>query len=742
MSPKKTPKEPDSSAEEKAIEERVKQMLDPSIPDKKPKKAPFEVIKDEPTDTAPETAPEVSDEALKAPIKIALKDDFDDKPDGESKDESTTEPENSTPPEADESEETEPESSDQKEEPASKETAPETEDQPENDDQAKTQAENDDDVAIQLDDEDNPNLKTVAEASAGESSTQAAETPSDDTGETDEAVKDIQAKDSDELLKAQDEEVAIAFDDEKPGLKTKLANFFRGWWNNKWARYITIILLVLGLVAAIALPISRYFLLNLVGVRSSASITVLDESTRQPLRNVEVTLRGQSETTDENGFVELNQLKLGKTELVIERRAFAPIVETITIGWGSNPLESVNLRPVGVQYAFDVTDFLSDEPIEKAEAISGEYSAYSDEEGYILLTVDDTSIESIEVSIEHPEYSEEQVTITANDDTEQDIAMVPARKHVFVSNRSGTYDVYKIDADGQNEELILEGTGSERDDIVVVPHPDREMVAVVSTRNNIRNDDGFLMSTLSVIDIETGEVDEAAEAERIQIVGWHDDHLVYVRIAAGASAANPSRHRIIGFNYDTLNYSELARSNYFNDVSMLGERVYYAPSSAYQSESVKLQSIRADGSDNQTVLDKEVWAIFRSDYEKVTLSASQEWYDYDFSNGELDQLDGEPADPRSRVYADNPDGTHSAWIDRRDGQGVLLVRDIEEGNEDTLLTMPGLRTPLRWVNNSTIIFRVNTEAETADYAVSLLGGEAVKITDVTSSSGIDRWYHY
>jgi hypothetical protein len=38
------------------------------------------------------------------------------------------------------------------------------------------------------------------------------------------------------------------------------------------------------------------------------------------------------------------------------------------------------------------------------------------------------------------------------------------------------------------------------------------------------------------------------------------------------------------------------------------------------------------------------------------------------------------------------------------------------------------------------VFRVSSGSETADYVLSLDGGEAKKISDVTDITGIDRWY--
>jgi hypothetical protein len=72
----------------------------------------------------------------------------------------------------------------------------------------------------------------------------------------------------------------------------------------------------------------------------------------------------------------------------------------------------------------------------------------------------------------------------------------------------------------------------------------------------------------------------------------------------------------------------------------------------------------------------------------------------------------------------------------------LLTYDLE-GNEDTqVFERSGLRTPIRWLNDRSVVFRVNTDQETADYAASLDGGEPKKIRDVTDTNGVEAWYYY
>lgn len=561
--------------------------------------------------------------------------------------------------------------------------------------------------------------------------------------ETDKAVDEIVAKESDELLAVEDEKIAKAFDDKKPNLWSKIKIFFINWWNNKRARWITIIALLLLLAGALTVPASRYFLLNSVGVRGSASVVVLDDSTQQPLKNVSVAIRGKVSLTDENGKAVIYGLKLGRTELLIEKRAFAEDERKITLGWGSNPLGDFKLTPVGSQYLFIIRDFLSSKPIAKAEAISGEYSAFSDEEGRIRLTVDNSAEESFVATITAKDQREEKITVNFSDKDEREVKMVPWRKHSFVTKRSGKYDLYKIDADGSNEELVLAGTGVERDDIVLVPHSTKEKVALVSTRENARNQDGYLLSTLTVINLEDNEPVKIDQSERIQIIDWIGDSLIYIKITAGSSAANPNRHKLISYNVEAEESKEIASSNYFNDVAVALNRVYYAPSSAYASGSVGLYKTAFDGGEKKALLDKEVWSMIRTGYDKFVISTGESWHELSVSDDHMNKLGGEPSNLKSRVYSDNPSKTKSLWIDQRDGKGSLITYDIEQKNDsEPVHSQSGLKDPIRWLNDKTIVFRISNSIETSDYVINIEGGDPKKIKSVTDTASVDKWYYY
>ncbi len=89
-----------------------------------------------------------------------------------------------------------------------------------------------------------------------------------------------------------------------------------------------------------------------------------------------------------------------------------------------------------------------------------------------------------------------------------------------------------------------------------------------------------------------------------------------------------------------------------------------------------------------------------------------------------------PVTRTSRSYSVSPSGEKAVWVDIRDGKGVLLLYDTVQKTESVILTKSGLGSPVEWLNNSTLVYRISTVQETADYVFSIEGTESKKIADV------------
>jgi hypothetical protein len=551
----------------------------------------------------------------------------------------------------------------------------------------------------------------------------------------DAAVDDIVRQEGDQILADADEATAGPEPQKRRGFWRSIGHFFAAWWRNKIARTITILIILAAIAAAAVIPTSRYFVLNFAGVRSTSSVRVIDTTTRLPLKNVTVSVGSQKALTDSNGVATVKDIRLGKQTVTIKRIAFAPIKQQVTIGWGSNPLGEFLLKATGVQYRITAKDYVSGKPIVGAEATSGEAVARSDDDGIITLTLEEVGTPTIDVSISAAEYRTEPMTITADTEAVNDSILVPSARTVFVSHQSGRYDVVSMYLDGKDRKIELQGTGRENKNIGLVSNTSGSQAAVVSTRDDLRDDDGFLLSTLTVLDLEKGTKQTVSHAEHIQLVDWTTNNLVFVEASAGASAANANRYRIVSYDFNANKRTQLASANQFNNITSIHGTIYYAVSSTDPHATAAFFRIKPDGTNRQTVFSQEAWTVLRTGYESLLLQSPDSWYSYTADGSPQKSIP--PTSYQSRRYVDGSNNK-SLWIDVRAGQSVLHAYDPQTKKDQEVLGKPGLSYPVRWLNAHTVIYRIATDHEVADYAVSASGGTTRKITDTVSSYGFSN----
>ena len=574
-----------------------------------------------------------------------------------------------------------------------------------------------------------PEITVGDAASASQPTT---EDPLDDP-EVNQAVADIAAHESDELLAVED---AVNEAENEPEPKPSIGHRIKNWLRSSRGRWTIGTVLAVGLVVSVLTPSVRYFVLNTAGVRVKSSITVVDLTTQQPLKNTTVRLGSSEGTTDAEGMVTLAGVKLGRQTLTVEKLAFSSVEKSVTMGLGSNPLGTFELTPTGVRYEFRVSQYLTDKRLAKVELTSGQADARTNDEGVAVLTVNQPA-DTFTVRLSGEGLRTDDLEVRSQTKTPITVKLVPERKHTYISKRTGSLDLYSAYIDGKGEKRIVEATGHEREnDLYIVPHPDNNTVAYVSTRSGQTNSDGFLLSSLLVVDAVSGENSHVGTAERIVVVGWQNNRLIYQQITQGPSAVADKRYRLLSYDPTSNQSQELAAGDYINDATIFAGHVYYALGGALQPDRAKLYRINADGSNQQTILDQEVWQIIRTDIDDIALATTdQQWQEYTRGASKPEPRSGAPADRQSRRYISNPAGTYSAWIDERDGKGTLLIYEHATKTERVLLAQAGVQYPTYWIDDHTVVYRQSDQAGTADYVVSLSSDVSRKIVDVTATKG-------
>jgi Tol biopolymer transport system component len=337
----------------------------------------------------------------------------------------------------------------------------------------------------------------------------------------------------------------------------------------------------------------------------------------------------------------------------------------------------------------------------------------------------------VSVVIEKQGYRTEKLSIAANVAKPIAAKLVPAQKEVFVSKESGKYDLYKMDLDGQNKKVLLPGTGLETPALNVLVDPTGKRAALVSTRDDKRNKDGYLLSALTLVDIESGESEVIEHAEQITLIGWSGTTLIYQQAVAGVSAANANRNKITSYEYTNSKRIQLANANYFSGTVLTGDKLYYVVSSTDPSVQGSFVRINVDATNKKALYSGEVWQLYRVDYKTLKFQTPDKWYEYKLGNAAV-AVSTPPASFMSRKYLNSPDGKTSVWVDNRDASGALIAYSVADGKERQVTMQRGLAEAMRWVNDQVVVYRTVTSNEVAEYAMSLSGGDAHRLSTVSA----------
>jgi hypothetical protein len=558
----------------------------------------------------------------------------------------------------------------------------------------------------------------------------------------DRAVDDIVKHESEELLTDKDKQIAeFAIPPRKPkGIK----RFLTAWWNNKILRNITAALILIAISVIIFMPTTRYAVLNSVGVRAGMQFQVVDQVSGRPIKNVEVSAAGIQTKSDDEGNVKLTGLKLGDTEVQLKKRSFKAVTIPITVGWGSNPFNApMELEPTGATFVFTTKDWLSGLPLHNVEVSDGESVGLSDENGIAKLTIEPTDSD-VTISISYNNYRTETVTIPADSTKGGTVTLVPSKQDVFISKRQGKYDVYSRYVDGTQETVLLPGTGNEQADTHLLSHPTDPIHMFVSSREGERNDQGYMMSNMYILNSDTKQVEKitSTSSERIRLVGWIGDAVVLVKTISGPSGYTTNRQQIVTYDVSDKKLTDITGANYFSDVRVINDSIYYVLPSSDGSQSKGLTKSSADGKQKTILLAKNIWVIYRADAEKLFISTEgDEWYSITLSDGKVEKLEGAPALPQNKVFVANPTTKQIAWLEERDGKSTLLVNE-KDGKQKEVVKQPGMSYPLRWLNDTTILYTIANSQETANYIVSTNNSTVKKVGDVTVSVYSDNQYYY
>jgi hypothetical protein len=463
---------------------------------------------------------------------------------------------------------------------------------------------------------------------------------------------------------------------------------------------LTIFSLILTLMA---IPKTRYYILNNFGARASINFSVVDSKTNFPVSGVQVSVQGKTVTTDANGKASANNLKLGKTTINLQKRSFTDTNETIVIGWGSNPITTpFILNPAGNKYSVIIKDWLTNKAIEGATVISADSKVSSNKNGFADIIIAENAPKS--VTIQSADYRDEVAVVNINKNTE--VSLVPATPNFYIAENDGKYNLEKVDLDGKNRVTVFGGTGSEViESMSVLPQPSskKQLAAFVSTRSGAKNSDGYSLSDLYIVEAnkKTANKVEGTRSEKIQLIGWDGNRIIFVKTVAGPSAAQAGRQRIISYDTESENSTELAKADGFSDFFVRKNLVYFSNT----GPAAKLFSIQTDGNNLKTLLNKEVWSLEElSETSFAANTSDKKWQKINFTTANIEELSNTAVElnlNQLKVYA--PTGSKLALLESNTKNGKLTIEKLNQKPVAHNSTQLKNKEYIAWVSDNYLI---------------------------------------
>lgn len=499
-----------------------------------------------------------------------------------------------------------------------------------------------------------------------------------------------------------------------------------GWWGTPWKRYGLLFLLLLIIGLLLFVPHLRALSLNAVGYRSGLIIHTVDHTTAVPISGVTIKIGNTTGKTDENGMLRVKGLPLGDTQVTISKPAYATIKKPVEIGVRVADLGDVDLTLTGQRYVYEMKDYVTEKPIKGVSLQVGETTAVSNKEGKATLALIPPDDEPLSLMATAKGYRTETVVVPPSATNVVVIKLVPEVKEVYVSKQSGRYDVYKVDLDGKNSEVLLEGTGLETPQIALQMSPDGKQVAVVSTRDDKKSTEGYLLSALTIVDVASGDAKVVEHAEAISLVGWKASAIIFKETVAGASASNTSRQKIMLYDTDKDKRLQLAAANSIIGQWIGAEKLYYAASGSGADTTDGFMQIGFDGAGQEQLSSEDIWEVQQTGASEFKLKTATKWLLFKKGSDAV----GETTPPAAALttYVESPSGTQAAQLEKTGSVTTLRIIDAAD-KVTTVETGLSVHSVVRWASESSLVFRTVSGSDAAEYVVGASGGQPKKITD-------------
>jgi hypothetical protein len=470
---------------------------------------------------------------------------------------------------------------------------------------------------------------------------------------------------------------------------------------------------------------------------------------------VTVAVNGKAYKTDNKGKLQVPNLAYGDVTITAKKAGYKDVnygakldFDPFFHKFGGQSQDAavrsveLSMTATGIPVSFKVVDWLSGKPITTGEFSVADIVAKPDDQGVVTFKIPGTDASKATIhSSFGGTYTDKKFDVTLGDKSVPAITFVPGGKDYFVSKRSGVLSVYSSNLDGSNIETVVTGNGQETESTAFTVSPNGKYGILVSSRDGARNAKKNILQRVYVVDLTTKALRQVDEGLMVKFADWSGNTLVYTTTNFDTNgntnqvtlrSVDTSNNRVYSFeSADEINVSNVG----FDKI--IYQKVSLSPPASDDSPLLRVATINAT---SIKTLGTEVDEVnyLQLDFDRIAFQTTQDqsWHEYNLNTDQLKTVSQPSSDDNTIQFVATPDqsGSRRLMVQRIDGKYVLIAKDTATGAQKKLYSAGGLSGPVRWVGDA-VIYRVATGKETADYVISLDGGEAKKIADVTAQAG-------
>jgi hypothetical protein len=589
--------------------------------------------------------------------------------------------------------------------------------------------------------------------------TDAPATPTDDSinsAETDKAVDDIMAAESDMVLAVDDVMRAKRSQSSAPssGWKDKLRRLL----HNKW----TWIGAAIILCAVFALPYTRYKLLGVI-IKKEVHITVIDAQNHTPVSNAVVSVAGRSVKTDANGKAEL-KASVGEQTLTISKQYYRTTDVHQFVGFKSSSPPTVTLLATGRLVPITVDNTISGKPLPGAVIHILSTTAKTNTKGQAGIAVP-VGVTSYNATISLAGYNTKKVSVqvTAQAVAGNSFTLTPSGTIYFLSEQNGI-NVVKANLDGTNPQTVLAASGHESASTTrLFASSDWRYLVLEANRSGTR-------PALYLINNANNQVTEFDTSNAtFNPIGWSGHNFLYSLTSSSTNQWQTGYEAIKTYDADNQQINQISQSQAVGDSTSYAYQnftnFFLANTTLVYDTQWTAQGSYDLSNQNDVIAGYQIGSQSTKDYESFpaattgsiaanpyqpaavyfavpSISGTTSYYQYADQSMQAASISQTIFNQTNPNYLLSPSGNHSLWSELSNGQDIFLIGNSTAAGQQQIAALDGY-VPYGWYSDNYILASRGNDQLYVLPSSGISGSEQpLKITDYYEPAGKTSAYEY